>query len=127
MRRSPPQAPPKHPDAQGVPSPDAYDGVVRAGSSAVDQAPITGESVPVEKQPGAAVFAGTVNGAGALEIETTRAAGDRTLDRVVRLVTEAQTLKAPTQLFTERFERIFVPMTLVVAGLLIVVPPVLGY
>jgi Cd2+/Zn2+-exporting ATPase len=104
----------------------AVDGKVRAGRSAVDQAPITGESVPVDKEPGAEVFAGTVNGEGALEVETTRAAGDRTLDRVVRLVTEAQTLKAPTQLFTERFERVFVPITLVAAALLIVVPPLLG-
>ncbi len=104
----------------------AVDGKVRAGRSAVDQAPITGESVPVDKEPGAEVFAGTVNGEGALEVETTRAAGDRTLDRVVRLVTEAQTLKAPTQLFTERFERIFVPIALVAAALLFVVPPLLG-
>jgi Cd2+/Zn2+-exporting ATPase len=104
----------------------AVDGKVRAGRSAVNQAPITGESVPVDKEPGAEVFAGTVNGDGALEVETTRGAGDRTLDRVVRLVTEAQTLKAPTQLFTERFERIFVPIVLVAAALLIVVPPLLG-
>lgn len=102
------------------------DGVVRAGRSAVNQAPITGESVPVEKEPGVDVFAGTINGDGALEITVTRAAGDRTLDRVIHLVEEAQTQKAPTQRFTERFERIFVPAVLLADVLLIVVPPLLG-
>jgi Cd2+/Zn2+-exporting ATPase len=102
------------------------DGRVRSGRSAVNQAPITGESIPVEKEPGAEVFAGTVNGEGALEIETTRAVGDRTLDRVVQLVAEAQTQKAPTQQFTDRFEAVFVPVVLVADVLLIVVPPLLG-
>lgn len=103
------------------------DGQVHTGRSAVNQAPITGESVPVEKAPGDEVFAGTVNGEGALEITTTRAVGDRTLDRVVRLVEEAQTQKAPTQQFTDQFERIFVPSVLVAALLLIVVPPLLKW
>lgn len=102
------------------------DGEVRQGRSAVNQAPITGESVPVEKSEGDEVFAGTVNGDGALEVVATRAAGDRTLDRVVKLVEEAQTQKAPTQRFTERFERIFVPAVLVADVLLIAVPPMLG-
>jgi Zn2+/Cd2+-exporting ATPase len=102
------------------------DGVVQSGNSAVNQAPITGESVPVDKAPGDEVFAGTVNGEGALFIRTTRAAGDRTLDRVIKLVEEAQTQKAPTQQFTERFERVFVPAVLVADLLLIVVPPLLG-
>jgi Cd2+/Zn2+-exporting ATPase len=103
------------------------DGVVQSGNSAVNQAPITGESVPVDKAPGDEVFAGTVNGEGALFITTTRAAGDRTLDRVIKLVEEAQTQKAPTQQFTERFERVFVPVVLVADLLLIVVPPLLGF
>lgn len=102
------------------------DGMVSAGQSSVNQAPITGESVPVEKTVGAEVFAGTVNGDGALEITTTRAAGDRTLDRIITLVAEAQTQKAPTQQFAERFERVFVPIVLVVDLLLIVTPPLLG-
>ena len=102
------------------------DGTVLKGQSAVNQAPITGESVPVDKAEGAEVFAGTVNGNGALEITTTRAVGDRTLDRIVTLVAEAQTQKAPTQQFAERFERIFVPLVLVADVLLIVVPPLLG-
>ncbi len=102
------------------------DGEVRQGRSAVNQAPITGESVPVEKTGGDEVFAGTVNGDGALEIVATRAVGDRTLDRVVQLVEEAQTQKAPTQRFTERFERVFVPAVLVADVLLITIPPLLG-
>lgn len=103
------------------------DGVVQAGRSAVNQAPVTGESVPEDKSAGEQVFAGTINGEGALEIRTTRAVGDRTLDRVIKLVEEAQTQKAPTQLFTERFARVFVPLVLVADVLLIVVPPLMGW
>ena len=103
------------------------DGTVRAGRSGVDQAPITGESVPVDKAPGDDVFAGTVNGEGALEIVATRGVGDRTLDRVIRLVEEAQTAKAPTQRFTEKFEKIFVPFIIVADILLIVIPPLMGW
>ena len=102
------------------------DGTVREGRSGVNQAPITGESVPVDKAPGDQVFAGTVNGEGALVIDVTAAIGDRTLDRVIKLVSEAQTQKAPTQQFTERFARIFVPVVLIGDVLLIVVPPLLG-
>ena len=69
--------------------------------------------MPVDKAPGRAVFAGTINGEGALEIETTRAAGDRTLDRVIRLVADAQAQKARTEQMTSRFEKIFVPVVLV--------------
>ncbi|MGD9524820.1 MAG: heavy metal translocating P-type ATPase [Gemmatimonadales bacterium] len=102
------------------------DGVVASGRSTVDQAPITGESVPVEKEAGDPVYAGTVNGDGVLQVTTTLALGDRTLDRVVKLVEEAQTRKAPTQRFTERFERVFVPVVLVADVLLIALPPLLG-
>lgn len=103
------------------------DGEVRSGRSAVNQAPITGESVPVEKTAGAPVFAGTINGEGALEVAATRPAGERTLDRMISLVEEAQTQKAPTQRFADRFERIFVPSVLVLDVLLIVVPPLIGF
>ncbi|MDX2059825.1 MAG: heavy metal translocating P-type ATPase [Gemmatimonadales bacterium] len=103
----------------------AVDGTVREGRSAVNQAPITGESIPVEKQAGDPVFAGSVNGEGALVIEVTAAVGDRTLDRVIQLVSEAETQKAPTQQFTDRFERWFVPLVLVADVLLIVVPPLI--
>lgn len=102
------------------------DGTVREGRSAVNQAPITGESVPVDKASGEQVFAGSVNGDGALVVEVTAAIGDRTLDRVITLVAEAQTQKVPTQQFTDRFERVFVPIVLVADLLLIVVPPLLG-
>ena len=102
------------------------DGTINSGKSAINQAPITGESIPVDKDKGAEVFAGTINGEGALEISTTKALGDRTLDRVIKLVEEAQTQKAPTQLFTERFERVFVPIVLIADVLLIVVPPLVG-
>ena len=102
------------------------DGSVAEGRSGVNQAPITGESMPVNKAVGDGVFAGSVNGEGSLIVTVTVAIGDRTLDRVVRLVSEAETQKAPTQQFTDRFERIFVPVVLVADVLLIVVPPVLG-
>jgi Cd2+/Zn2+-exporting ATPase len=102
------------------------DGTVRSGRSAVDQAPITGESIPLDKSPGDEVFAGTINGQGALEVVTTRAAGDRTLDRVIQLVEEAQAQKSPTQHFTERFETFFVPAVLIVDLLVIVLPPLIG-
>lgn len=101
------------------------DGQVVSGHSAVNQAPITGESVPVEKTPGDAVYAGTVNGDGAMEVSTTAAAGDRTLDRVVKLVQEAQHEKAPTQRFTDRFEQVFVPIVLLASGLMALLPPLL--
>ncbi|MBX9856541.1 MAG: heavy metal translocating P-type ATPase [Gemmatimonadaceae bacterium] len=102
------------------------DGTVREGRSGVNQAPITGESVPVDKAPGDPMFAGSVNGEGALLIDVTVAIGDRTLDHVIKLVSEAQTQKAPTQQFTERFARVFVPLVLIGDVLLIVVPPLLG-
>lgn len=103
------------------------DGTVQAGRSTVNQAPITGESVPVDKAQDDDVFAGTINGEGVLTILTTRAAGDRTLDRVMKLVEEAQTGKAPTQLFTERFERVFVPVVLAADVVLMVAPALLGF
>ena len=105
----------------------AVDGVVASGTSAVNQAPVTGESVPVDKADGDEVFAGTVNGEGALEVRSTRAVGDRTLDRVIKLVEDAQTSKAPTQLFTDRFERVFVPLVLVASTLVMTVPPLVAW
>ncbi|MEW5790741.1 cation-translocating P-type ATPase [Thermithiobacillus tepidarius DSM 3134] len=102
------------------------DGRVVSGSSAVDQSPITGESMPVDKSVGTTVFSGTINGEGALVVEATKLARESTLSRMVELVTTAQTEKSPTQRFTDRFERVFVPVVLVGAGLLIVLPPLFG-
>lgn len=101
------------------------DGVVRMGESAVNQAPITGESVPVEKKPGDVVFAGTVNGEGSLEIQVTKAAGDTTLARIIRLVQEAQGQKAPTQRFVDVFARYYTPSVTVAAALVFLLPPLL--
>jgi Cd2+/Zn2+-exporting ATPase len=102
------------------------DGDIVKGRSAVDQSPITGESLPLDKAAGDAVFAGTVNGDGALEIVVTRLARDTTLARVVEMVEEAQTQKSPTQRFAEKFEAVFVPVILALDAALVVVPPLSG-
>ena len=99
------------------------DGVVLSGESAVNQAPITGESVPVEKRQGDTVFAGTVNGEGSLEVKVTKAAGDTTLARIIRLVKEAQEQKAPSQRFVDVFARYYTPAVTVGALLIFLVPP----
>ena len=104
----------------------AVDGKITQGRSAIDQSPITGESVPVEKAVGEAVFAGSINGDGALEVEVTKLAKDSTMSRVIKMVEEAQSQKSPTQSFTDRFETVFVPIVLVVVVLAAVVPPLLG-
>ncbi len=102
------------------------DGEVLAGQSAVNQAPVTGESVPVNKTPGDQVFAGTVNGEGALEVRVTKLAKDSTLARVMKMVEEAQSQKSPTQQTVEKFSRVFVPAVLIVTALIIIVPPLFG-
>lgn len=111
------------------------DGFVAKGTSAVDQAPVTGESVPVDKSPAPdpeaalanpsaldaahRVFAGTINGSGALEVVVTKPASESTLARVVQMVTEAETERSPTQRFTDRFEKVFVPAVLGLVGALL--------
>ena len=102
------------------------DGTVLAGQSGVDQSPVTGESVPVDKAAGDLVFAGSVNGEGALEVRVTRLAQDSTLARVMKMVEEAQTQKSPTQQTVEKFSGVFVPGVLIVTGLIIVAPPLFG-
>jgi Cd2+/Zn2+-exporting ATPase len=104
----------------------ALDGIVRKGGSAVDEAAITGESVPAEKEPGSAVYAGTLNTSGLLEIEVTSVAADSTLSRIVYLVEEAQAQRAPSQRLVDRFTRWYTPAVVVLAIAIAVVPPLVG-
>ena len=99
------------------------DGVLSAGASSVNQAPITGESMPVEKTPGDPVFAGTVNERGAFEFRVTAIKGNTTLAHIIRSVQEAQGQRAPTQRFVDRFARIYTPAVVVIAVLVASVPP----
>ncbi|MBA1188299.1 heavy metal translocating P-type ATPase [Pseudomonas entomophila] len=101
------------------------DGEVVSGQSTVDQAPITGESLPVEKGVGDKVFAGTINQSGALEYRVTAAAGESTLARIIKAVEQAQGAKAPTQRFVDRFSRLYTPIVFGVALLVALVPPLL--
>ncbi|APO84887.1 heavy metal translocating P-type ATPase [Pseudomonas asiatica] len=99
------------------------DGEVTSGQSTVDQAPITGESLPVEKAVGDKLFAGTINQAGALEFRVTAAAGQSTLARIIKAVEEAQGARAPTQRFVDRFSRIYTPVVFAIALAVAVIPP----
>ncbi|MBD9448383.1 heavy metal translocating P-type ATPase [Rhizobium sp. RHZ01] len=104
----------------------AADGTILSGESAIDEAPVTGESTPVQKGVGDTVFAGTVNGDAALRVKVTAAAADNTIARVVRLVEAAQESKAPTERFIDRFSRYYTPGVVVVAALVAILPPLLG-
>lgn len=101
----------------------ALDGIVKKGNSEANQAPITGESLPVAKEPGSQVFAGTINGSGALEIEATKLAGETTLAQIIRMVGEAQTRRAPSEQWVDRFAQIYTPVILIVAILIAILPP----
>ena len=103
------------------------DGEIVKGESAIDQAPVTGESVPVEKGPGDEVFAGTINQDAAIDVRVTKLARDTTLSRVMQMVREAQSQQSPTQQFTQRFTRWFVPAVLVFTALMAIVPPLVGW
>lgn len=101
------------------------DGVVLHGNSSVDQAPITGESIPVSKGEGDAVFAGTINGEGSLEIRVTKPAEDTMLARIITMVEEAQASRAPSQRFVDVFAKYYTPSVVVLAGLVFLVPSVI--
>jgi Cd2+/Zn2+-exporting ATPase len=102
------------------------DGVVASGLSSIDQSSLTGESLPVAKEPGDALFAGTMNGAGPLTMRVTRLAGDSSVARIIRLVETAQAQRAPVQQLVDRFARWYTPVVIAGAALLAVVPPLLG-
>ncbi|WP_208996373.1 heavy metal translocating P-type ATPase [Pseudovibrio ascidiaceicola] len=101
------------------------DGIVRKGVGSVDQAPITGESVPVMKEAGDDVYAGTINGEGSFEVEATKGADDTMLARIIRMVSEAQARRAAAEQWVEKFARIYTPAVMVLAILLAAVPPLL--
>ncbi len=103
----------------------ALDGVVVSGASAVNQAPITGESMPVEKNAGDTVFAGTINERGTLEFEVRSRKGETTLDRIARSVQEAQGQRAPTQRFVDRFAAVYTPIVFALALAIAIIPPLL--
>lgn len=103
----------------------AMDGYVQSGFSSVNQSPITGESLPVEKNAGDRVYAGTVNGHGFIEVMVTRTAKDNTLARIIKLVEEAQAQRAPSQQFVDIFARIYTPLIITGAVLTAALPPLL--
>ncbi|WLE57635.1 heavy metal translocating P-type ATPase [Burkholderia plantarii] len=102
------------------------DGALVAGRSTVNQAPITGESLPVEKAPGDAVFAGTINEAGSFEYRVTAVASNTTLARIIHAVEAAQGAKAPTQRFVDRFARVYTPIVFAIALVVAIAPPLLA-
>jgi Cd2+/Zn2+-exporting ATPase len=101
------------------------DGRVLAGDSYVNQAPVTGESLPIEKSAGDEVFAGTINGRGALDVVVTRLRRDSTLARIIHLVERAQAQRAPSQAFVDRFARVYTPVVLALAVVVALAPPLL--
>ena len=103
----------------------ALDGTLVNGSSSVNQAPITGESLPVDKQAGDPVFAGTINTSGSFEYTVTAGAGNSTLARIIHAVEEAQGAKAPTQRFVDQFARVYTPVVFAIAVVVALVPPLL--
>jgi Cd2+/Zn2+-exporting ATPase len=104
----------------------ALDAEVAEGETTVDESPVTGESTPVEKGPGDSVYSGSLNGGGGVLVRVLREASDSTLQRIARLVEEAQATKAPAEQFVDRFSRLYTPIVVAAAIVLAVVPPLLG-
>jgi Zn2+/Cd2+-exporting ATPase len=103
------------------------DGEIVTGESSVNQAPITGESIPVDKQAGDTVYAGTINENGSLEVKVTKLVEDTTIAKIIHLVEEAQEQKAPTQAFIDKFAGIYTPIVFVLALVVMVIPPLLNF
>ena len=103
------------------------DGEIVLGESSVNQAPITGESIPVDKEIGDTVYAGTINESGSLEVKVTKLVEDTTIAKIIHLVEEAQEQKAPTQAFVDRFASIYTPIVFILALVVMVLPPLLDF
>ena len=103
------------------------DGEIIQGESSVNQAPITGESIPVDKNIGDTVYAGTINEHGSLEIKVTKLVEDTTISKIIHLVEEAQEQKAPTEAFVDKFASIYTPVVFILALAVMVLPPLLGF
>lgn len=103
----------------------AMDGKVFTGYSTVNQASITGESIPVEKRPGDEIYAGTINERGSLEVKVTKLAKDNTISRIIHMVEEAQGQRAPSQQFVDKFAKYYTPLVIVLAVLVAAVPPLI--
>ncbi len=101
------------------------DGRIVKGETSINQAPITGESMPVSKKPGDDVYAGTINDSGAFEFESSKAANDTTLSRIIHMVEEAQSRRAPSEQWVEKFARYYTPAMMLLAILVVMVPPLL--
>ena len=103
------------------------DGLIASGESAIDQSPVTGESLPVYKTVGADVFAGTINGSGALEVRVTRQTADNTINRIIHLVEEAQSVRAPSQRLVDQIARVYTPAVVVIAASIAILPSLLWH
>ncbi|MGA2400310.1 MAG: cation-transporting P-type ATPase, partial [Syntrophobacteraceae bacterium] len=99
------------------------DGVITRGATSVNQAPITGESARIAKEPGSEVFAGTINEEGTIEFRSTRPASDTTLSRIIRMVEEGRSRRAPAEQWVEKFARVYTPSMMLVALAIVTVPP----